>query len=75
LQTERITEYLYEIKSLLSLYRNYAKYTQNEDKLGNAKKEMKLVKEKILKQVIDLKKLVKKLESEVIPRGGVERGV
>lgn len=67
LKSELITESLYELKSLFSLYRNYVKSFPKAN-TGETKKEMKVVKQQILKQILNLKKTVKKMESEVAPR-------
>ncbi|MAG16142.1 hypothetical protein CMO88_03710 [Candidatus Woesearchaeota archaeon] len=69
LKTEILSENLYEINSLISLYRNYAKsFPQETEDIKSSQKEMKIIKEKILKQLLDLKKIVKKLELEVVPK-------
>jgi len=69
LKTEVITENLYEIKSLFSLYGNYVQSSpKSSSEAKSTQKEMKVVKQQILKQLIDLKKLVKTMESEVAPR-------
>jgi len=70
--TQLITERLYEIKSFVSVYRKYAESAQDESKVESTKREMKIVKEQILKQLIDLKKHVKRLEGRVTPRIGGE---
>lgn len=68
LKTEPISESLYEIKSLVSLYRNYAhSFPKNAQDIKGMQKEMKLVKGQLLKKLVDLKKLVKSLESELAP--------
>ena len=67
LKAELITESLYELKSLFSLYRNYVKSFPKTN-ARETKKEMKVVKQQILKQIIDVKKTVKKMELEVVPR-------
>ncbi|MBS3133390.1 hypothetical protein J4470_04710 [Candidatus Woesearchaeota archaeon] len=69
LKAELITESLYEIKTLFSLYRGYAQsFPQNAPETKTTQKEMKVVKQQILKHLVDLKKLVKKMESEVALR-------
>ena len=69
LKTEILTEDLYEISSLVSLYRNFAKsFPKKTLEVKNSQKEMKTVKEKILRQLLEMKKRVKKMESELAPR-------
>jgi len=69
LNTELIAENIYEINSLIVLYRNYVEsYPKNPADYKNTQREMKVTKEQILKQLVDLKKVVRKMELEVVPK-------
>jgi len=65
----KFDENLYEIKTLISLYSKYAQASpETSPELKNTQREMKAAKKQILKQIMELKRTVKKMEAEVVPK-------
>ncbi len=68
MNTEKLFDALYEVKTLVVLYSDYAKSApKTESESRGLQKEMKVVKEDILKRFAEMKTTVKRLETEVRP--------
>ena len=59
----------YELKSLISLYKDYTNSTAKDHlELQTMKTEMRLVREQLLKRLVDMRRAVKQLQRETNPR-------
>ncbi|MBI2137198.1 hypothetical protein HYU12_01620 [Candidatus Woesearchaeota archaeon] len=68
MNTQPIAEGIYKVKSLAALYETYATSAPKDESGARAmQQEMKVAREQILRQLIELKKTVKKLQRETMP--------
>ncbi len=66
--TEPIVAKCFEVKSLIAVYRKCAESSPGGDaEVERAGREMRLVREQILSRLLEMKRLVRRLELEVKP--------
>ena len=68
LDIEPLAGKCYEVKSLIAVYRKYAEsFPKSDSDAGRAGREMRIVKEQILNRLLEMRKVVNRLELEVKP--------
>lgn len=68
MNAEKLLAGLYEAKTLASLYTSYSKFSpKSEAELRSAQKEMKAMKESMLKRFREVRNEIRRMESEVRP--------
>ena len=58
----------YELKSLMNLYQDHAFKTPKDDKeIKATKKEMKIIRQQLLRKLINMKKYIRTYEEKIAP--------